>query len=235
MTDTAARRHVRVWDPVVRIGHWVLAGAFLTAYFSGDEFKDIHVIAGYTAATVVAIRIVWGFVGTRHARFSSFVRGPGSVFGYLAGLVSGKSGRHVGHNPAGAAMILALLLGVAGTATSGMALLAAEEGEGPLAGFISAEAAPRGEGRAPEAGYEGEEESGDDEGREHAAGTGESEEDGRGEGGGQEELFEGVHKAFVYFTLGLIGLHVLGVIASSLAHRENLVGAMITGRKRAED
>lgn len=221
MTDAAARKHVRVWDPVVRIGHWVLAGAFLTAYFSGDEFKDIHVIAGYTAASVVAIRIVWGFVGTKHARFANFVRGPGSVLGYLGGLMSGKSGRHVGHNPAGAAMILSLLLGVAGTATSGMALLAAEEGEGPFASFIAAETAGARDGQTV---------------RSEREGGGEEEEDEeRGEGGGQEELFEGVHKAFVYFTLGLIGLHVLGVIASSLAHRENLVGSMVTGRKRAED
>lgn len=248
MTDAAIETNppatVRVWDPLVRIGHWVLAGAFLTAYFSGDEFQDIHVIAGYTAAAVVVIRIAWGFVGSRHARFSSFVRGPDAVLGYLRGLFTGGAKRHVGHNPAGAAMILALLLGVGGTAISGMALLAAEEGKGPLAGIVSAEpvrdrAAPiAGQQSAP--GEDGEvKRSDDDRERDRTGDTGEigehrdeADEVGEGEGG---EAFESIHKAFVYFTLTLIGLHVAGVIASGVVHRENLVRAMVTGRKRAED
>ncbi|MDP3495309.1 MAG: cytochrome b/b6 domain-containing protein [Hyphomonadaceae bacterium] len=212
----AEPRSVKVWDPVVRIGHWLLAGGFLTAYLTAEENQPIHVLAGYTVATVVVLRILWGFVGAKHARFASFVRGPGAAFGYLAGLASGKSKRSIGHNPAGAAMTVALLICIGGTAISGMALLAAEEGEGPLAVFITAE----GEGaRAVEGSVE-------ERGLAEDAETGE-------EGG--EEMFEEVHELFVNFTLLLIGLHIVGVIASSLAHRENLVRAMITGRKRGGD
>lgn len=209
-------RSVKVWDPVVRIGHWLLAGGFLTAYLTAEENQLIHVIAGYTVAAVVVLRIVWGFVGTKHARFASFVRGPGAVLAYLGGLATGKSKRSIGHNPAGAAMTVALLICIGGVATSGMALLAAEEGEGPLAGFIAAE----GEGARP-AEVAGEE-----------RGLSEDHEEGEAGGGANEEMFEEVHETFVNLTLLLIGLHIVGVIASSLAHRENLVRAMITGRKR---
>ncbi|HOZ28109.1 MAG TPA: cytochrome b/b6 domain-containing protein [Hyphomonadaceae bacterium] len=212
----AAPRSVKVWDPIVRIGHWLLAGGFLTAYLTAEENQPIHVLAGYTVAAVVGLRIIWGFVGTKHARFAGFVRGPGAVFGYLAGLVTGKSKRSVGHNPAGAAMTIALLLCVGGTAISGMALLAAEEGEGPLAGFIAAESEAAGPVTRSAVEHD------------LAEGAEMSEEGG-------EEMFEEVHETFVNFTLLLIGLHIVGVIASSLAHRENLVRAMITGRKRGED
>ena len=60
-------RSVKVWDPVVRIGHWLLAGGFLTAYLTAEENQPIHVLAGYTVATVVVLRILWGFFGTTHA------------------------------------------------------------------------------------------------------------------------------------------------------------------------
>lgn len=225
-----AERRVKVWDPLVRIGHWVLAGGFLVAYLTAEENQGVHVVAGYTVAAVVGLRVIWGIVGSRHARFANFVKGPGAVLGYLGGLFTGTSKRSLGHNPAGAAMIIALLLGVGGTAVSGMALLAVEEGKGPLAGWL----APAPEGLAGEAA--GHEEAEGEEGDEHAAaGGGEAAREGGEAGEAAEEMYEDVHKAFVNITLLLIGLHIVGVIASSLAHRENLVRAMITGRKRAED
>lgn len=218
-------RSVKVWDPLVRIGHWVLAGGFLTAYLTAEENTDIHVVAGYVVAAIVATRLVWGFIGPKHARFANFVRGPGAVLGYLGGLFTGKAKRTVGHNPAGAAMIVALLIGVGGTAISGMALYAVEEGKGPLAGFISAGPGAASEGADVEAFEDEEHERGEAVGANRG---GERHEDEA------EEMYEDVHKAFVNFTLLLIALHIFGVLASSLAHRENLVGAMITGRKRPE-
>jgi cytochrome b len=226
-----AERKVKVWDPLVRIGHWVLAGGFLTAYLTAEENQGVHVWAGYAVAAVVATRLVWGFIGSRHARFANFVRGPGAVLGYLGGLFTGSSKRSLGHNPAGAAMIIALLIGVGGTAVSGMALYAVEEGKGPLAGWIGSV----GNVSGGEAAGDHEAGSEETEQRELAGGVAQTAgEEGEGDEGA-EEVYEDVHKAFVNFTLLLIGLHIVGVIASSLAHRENLVRAMITGRKRAED
>lgn len=202
-----------IWDHLVRIGHWTLVIAFFTAYLSGDDLFSIHKWAGYVVAAYVLIRIFWGVVGTRHARFTDFVRGPGAVFGYLRGLMAGKARDYAGHNPAGGAMVVALLFSLLVTTSSGMALYAVEDNAGPLAGIVTEETF------APLASTFGEEEE------EHG---------GRAESG-SEELLEGVHKTFVYITLALVGLHLAGVAASSLAHRENLARAMVTGRKRVHD
>jgi cytochrome b len=218
-TADAPDASVRVWDPLVRIVHWSLVVAFATAWFTAEESETLHNWAGYTVAGLVGLRLVWGLIGTRNARFVHFVRGPRAVLAYLGGLVSGTSRRHLGHNPAGAAMVIALLLALIGTTLSGMALLAVEEGEGPLASWLApAVSLPA---NAPAAGYEREADHGEHE-----------EEDGEDEG--SEELLEEVHEVFANATLLLVILHVLGVLASGLAHRENLVRAMVTGRKRAD-
>lgn len=205
-----------VWDPLIRIGHWTLVIAFFTAYLSGDDLFNIHKWAGYVVAAYVLVRIVWGIIGSRHARFTDFVRGPGAVFGYLRGLMTGKVKDYAGHNPAGGAMVVALLFSLLVTTSSGMALYAVEDNAGPLAGIVTEETF------APLATAFGEGEE------EHERGGGHEE-------SGAEELLEGVHKAFVYITLALIGLHLAGVVASSLVHKENLARAMVTGRKKAPD
>ena len=128
-----SQQTVRVWDPLVRIFHWSLALAFMAAYLSAEEWDDLHEFAGYTVAGLVAFRLVWGLVGSRNARFTSFVSGPRKTLNYLRLMVRGKPPRYLGHNPAGAAMIVALLLALTGTAVMGMALLG-HHGEGPLAG-----------------------------------------------------------------------------------------------------
>lgn len=216
------RQTVSVWDPVVRIGHWVIVIGFFTAYLSGDEWLSGHVWAGYAVATVVAVRTIWGFVGPKHARFTSFVRGPNAVIEYISGLRSGTAKRHLGHNPAGAAMIMALLVSLSVTTVSGMALLAVEEGQGPLAGIVSAQWELEAERPRQSISYEYLND--DDEYDDH-----------RDDDEDAEELLEGIHSAFTYLTLGLIALHILGVILSSVAHKENLVFAMVTGRKRPDE
>lgn len=106
-----AERQVLVWDLPVRIFHWLMvacfAGAWLTA--ESESWRLVHVTLGYTMLALVALRIVWGFAGTRHARFSDFVRGPSAVVAYLKSIVAGRPAHFVGHNPAGAVAILALL------------------------------------------------------------------------------------------------------------------------------
>ena len=101
---------VAVWDGFVRLFHWslviLIAGDWLTA----DGPKLWHEAMGYAVAALVAARLVWGFVGRRHARFGDFVRGPRAVLAYLRALRAGREPRYLGHNPAGGAMIVALLL-----------------------------------------------------------------------------------------------------------------------------
>jgi cytochrome b len=110
---------VRVWDPAVRIFHWSLAVTILIAWLTADEWKDVHLWAGYAAAALITFRLIWGLIGSRHARFTDFVRSPASILRYLRDVVTGRDVRHVGHNPAGGVMILALMLTVAAIAATG--------------------------------------------------------------------------------------------------------------------
>jgi cytochrome b len=110
---------IRVWDPFVRVFHWGLVAAFVLAWFTADENEALHEWAGYAVLALIAVRVVWGFVGTRYARFGQFVRGPRAVTAYLRDIMRGQEPRYIGHNPAGAAMILAILLTISGTAFTG--------------------------------------------------------------------------------------------------------------------
>jgi cytochrome b len=100
---------VRVWDLPLRICHWALAASVLVAWFSANVYDAVHEASGYLVMGLVAFRLVWGFAGTPHARFAQFVRPPGVVLRYLRDLAFGRVTRHLGHNPAGAAMTLLLL------------------------------------------------------------------------------------------------------------------------------
>lgn len=112
MAINSEKTNILVWDAPVRIFHWLMvisfAGAYLTA--ESERWRLIHVTLGYTMGGLVAFRIIWGLVGTRHARFSSFVGGFASVRRYVQSLIAGKPEHHVGHNPAGAVAIMLLLL-----------------------------------------------------------------------------------------------------------------------------
>jgi cytochrome b len=164
-----------VWDAAVRVFHWLMvlcfAGAWLTA--DSERWRLLHVTLGYTMAGLVGFRIVWGWLGTRHARFGSFVRGPAAVRRYLTSLLRGSPEHHVGHNPAGALAIVALL---------GLTVAAAATGWATYSEL------------------------------------------------GGEWLAE-LHEAAANVMLAAVGIHLAGVVVSSWLHRENLVGAMLHGRK----
>lgn len=102
---------ILVWDVPVRVFHWLMvlsfAGAWITA--ESERWRLLHVTLGYTMAGLVAFRLVWGLIGTKHARFADFVRGPRAVARYLGALLRGRPEHHVGHNPAGALAIVAML------------------------------------------------------------------------------------------------------------------------------
>lgn len=113
---------VRIWDPVVRVFHWSLVASVATAWFSANVIEALHYWAGYGAAGLVALRLAWGILGTPYARFSQFVRHPKQVLGYLGNIATGREARYLGHNPAGGAMVVALILALGGTALSGWLL-----------------------------------------------------------------------------------------------------------------
>jgi cytochrome b len=120
MSDTT--RTIRVWDAFVRVFHWCLVISFVTAWWAGDDHETLHLVAGYAVAALVAMRVVWGVVGTGYARFAQFVRRPSTVLRYLADIATGREVRYLGHNPAGGAMIVTLLVVVAAICITGWLL-----------------------------------------------------------------------------------------------------------------
>ncbi len=124
---------VKVWDPLVRVFHWSLVAAFAVAYLTEDDVMRVHVWAGYTVAGLVSLRLLWGLIGTRHARFRDFVYRPALVRAYLKDMLLVRARRYLGHNPAGGAMVVALLLSLLATVASGLVAYGAAEHAGPLA------------------------------------------------------------------------------------------------------
>lgn len=173
--DGPPARRILVWDAPTRVFHWLLALSFAGAYLTAenDALRLVHVTLGYTMGGLVVFRLAWGLLGTRYARFSSFVRGPRPVMDYLRALVSGHPQHHVGHNPAGALAIVGLLGATVPLVATGWMVY-----------------------------------------HDMAASW-------------SEELHEGIANAM----LALVVLHVAAVLASSWLHRENLIAAMLHGRK----
>ena len=178
MNATTSRDMVRVWDPLVRLFHWSLAACVFGAFLV-EEGDTAHRWLGYTALGLVAFRLLWGVVGSRHARFGDWVRGPRAVMTYLRERRAGRSRRRLGHNPAAAVMILALLGGVVAVGMTGWMQ--------SWDRFFGA------------------------------------------------EWLEELHELLAWGLLGLIGLHVLAAVVESVHYRENLIAAMVHGRKRALD
>jgi cytochrome b len=170
---------VRVWDPFLRIFHWVLVAAFVVAYFSHGGYLAAHRISGYGILALVVLRVAWGFMGPAHARFADFVRGPRDLASYLGLLLRGREPRYVGHNPAGGAMIVVMLLLLAALCVTGVVL-----------------DTPRFR---------------------------------------DDRDFKEIHDVLTDASVVCIVLHLAGVALASWRHRENLVAAMISGRKRAEE
>jgi len=107
-TDT---KPVRVWDLPTRLFHWSLAASFAIAFVTAEseKLRDIHVVAGYTLAGLIAFRLWWGFIGGGYSRFAEFLPTPRKLVDYVKSLIAGKPQHHVGHNPAGAVAIFLLL------------------------------------------------------------------------------------------------------------------------------
>lgn len=203
---------IKVWDILIRIFHWSLIIAFFIAYFTGEEENNWHIYSGYTVLGLISFRVIWGFIGTKHARFSDFIYSPQTVFQYLKSLVMKHPKYYLGHNPGGGWMVILLLVSLFVVTISGLKVYAIEEGKGPLAD--SSEIVLISESYASAGEYEYEEK--------------EEQED-------EEDFWEEIHEGATNFTLALIFLHIIGVIASSKLHNENLIKAMITGKKKANE
>ncbi len=129
-------KEIKVWDLLVRLFHWSLVMAFIIAYASEDDFMLIHSYAGYIIIGLLLIRLIWGFIGTKHARFSDFIRPPREALNYIKDTARFKAKRYLGHNPAGGLMIIALLVSLSLTTLTGLGAYGIE-GSGPLAGWLS--------------------------------------------------------------------------------------------------
>jgi cytochrome b len=167
---------VRVWDRVVRSFHWSLVLSFGVAWFTAHSSGGVHHWAGYAAAGLISMRLVWGVLGTPYARFSQFVRDPKTVMRYLFSIIAGREARYIGHNPAGGMMVLALIATMAVTALTGWTMTTDT--------------------------YFG------------------------------VQWVEWMHSLAADGLLMLVLVHIGGVALASFRHRENLVQAMVTGRKR---
>jgi cytochrome b len=178
-----------VWDLPVRVFHWTLVLSVIMAYAThllGVTYFKYHVWSGYTVLVLVSFRLLWGLVGTRHARFWNFVRGPITTLRYSRDWVRGREPHFAGHNPLGAIMVVVLLLTLLAQAALG--LFGNDEifNVGPLYGYISNELSVE---------------------------------------------LTSWHRQLFYWIAGAIGLHVLAVLAHRIFKREQLVRAMVTGRK----
>jgi cytochrome b len=165
-----------VWDPLIRIGHWTLVAGVAFAWLTREGAREAHEWIGYATLALVALRVAWGLAGPRYARFAQFVRSPRATLRYAGQALKRAEPRHIGHNPLGGWMIVALLAAVAATCFTGW--------------LYTTDA------------YWG------------------------------EEWLANLHGGLTDLLLVLAALHVLGVVAASWRHRENLVGAMLHGLKR---
>ena len=177
-----AKPSIGVWDVLVRVGHWSLVGGIAGAWFVHGKW---HEWLGYSVLAVVAVRIVWGLIArdnpgnTNYARFSQFVKSPAATLLYTRQIITHQEPRHIGHNPLGGWMIVALLLTISGVCVSGW-LYTTDRYWGI-------------------------------------------------------KWVEDMHEGLAYAMLTLVALHISGVVFSSIRHGENLLAAMLHGKKRAPE
>lgn len=129
-------QQTKIWDIFIRVFHWSILAAFAITYLTEDDFPSLHVYAGYTMMALIVLRLVWGFIGSRHSRFKNFIVKPSNVIKYMKEVVQFRAKRYVGHNPAGGAMVIALLFSLSMTLFFGLLTFGATEFSGPLAGLV---------------------------------------------------------------------------------------------------
>jgi len=211
---------IKVWDIAIRVFHWTLVGCYALAFISSENIPKLHVFFGYSVLFLVLFRILYGFVGSKYARFSDFLYRPAQIADYLKGLLIGRPKHYIGHNPAGGVMIVILLLSLLSLTLTGLKAYGVK-GHGPLTkheiSFMTNAFADS----------DDKENHDEQENRKWR-----SQKNHRTEKNEKDEFWEEVHESIAYFTLFLVSIHIMGVLVSSLVHRENFIKAMITGRKQ---
>jgi cytochrome b len=135
-------RKVKVWDAPVRLFHWVVVGLLCFQYLSvkiGGNWMIYHTWSGYTLLALVLFRIVWGFVGSQHARFGDFLYGPRAIADYLRTLPRRQAAKFAGHNPVGGLSVILMLLLLLVQAGTGLFANDDNMVEGPLSQWIRKE------------------------------------------------------------------------------------------------
>ncbi|HEY2630249.1 MAG TPA: cytochrome b/b6 domain-containing protein [Usitatibacter sp.] len=128
------------WDLPTRAFHWILATLITFSFVTGklgESWLDWHFRSGYAILVLAAFRIAWGFIGTREARFASFVRGPRAALAYAHSLAAGKRTVEPGHNPLGGWMVMLMIALVSAQAFTGLFSSDESFNEGPLASKVS--------------------------------------------------------------------------------------------------
>jgi len=181
-----------VWDPALRLFHWLLVFCFVVAYgFSAEDGRILlHFIVGYAVIGLLLFRFIWGVIGSEHARFRNFCYSRAQIIAHLRGLLRGRACPTTGHNPAGSVMVFGLLAVLLLLVASGL-LLDGIQRQGPLAGLMW------------DIPYT------------------------------WENLLRSIHAWLADITLVMVLLHISGALFESYLLRENLVRAMITGRKQS--
>jgi cytochrome b len=186
-TQNATPSTMKAWDPLIRVFHWGLVIAFVIAFITEGDWINVHIWAGYAVTALIVFRLFWGLVGSRNARFTSFVRSRRVVMEHLKAMLAFRPAHYLGHNPVAAVMVMLLLFSIVMAAFSGIVLIAID-GQGPLANTLFSS-------------WNG-------------------------------DWMKDFHELLANFSLLLVFGHIAGVLISSFLEGENLVKAMVTGRKK---
>jgi cytochrome b len=180
---------LKIWDLPVRIFHWALVVAFAAAYITnllGVNYFKYHVWCGYVVIILVLFRIIWGLVGTYHAKFINFVRNPFATAKYAVSIIKKVDKHYAGHNPLGALMVVMLLLTILIQAITGLFSNDEIFNLGPLYGYISNDLSI---------------------------------------------VLTAIHQKLFYWILAAVILHIIAVFLHVFFKRDNLIKAMMTGKK----
>lgn len=212
--DSESAAPTRRWDPVVRITHWSIMAAIIVNALVTEDGSTAHVWVGYSLAALLALRLLWGLIGPREARFTAFPPSPSRAIAHVKDIIAGRTVPHASHNPLGALMVYAIWGTLAVIIGSGIAMAGLPGSQAPQARSIA---------QAP---ISGALISDDDDGEEH--------EDGSEAGGAGGEREEGpmteVHEAAVNLLYALILLHIAGVVFENRRSGRQIVLAML-GRR----